>query len=184
MADVFAHNRLDILSLAALAARLTELLDPRAETSGRHPGDLLAAARLFLTRNCPDEAVRLLDPLSGCGCRETAREACRELSLLYKRRNRWREAVAVWEKMLYGETEDLFALVELAKWHEHRQRDFRNALALTLRACSCAAQWSPEELCALARRRERLERKLSSPHRIGREPARHNTLKDSDSADR
>ena len=65
-----------------------------------------------------------------------------------------------------------------------KARDFRHALALTLRACSCAAQWSPEELSALARRRERLERKLSSPHRTGRALPRHNALKDPDSADR
>ena len=38
MADVFEHNRLDILSLAALAAHLTELINPEGETSRRHPG--------------------------------------------------------------------------------------------------------------------------------------------------
>jgi hypothetical protein len=160
VADVFTHNRLDILSLAALAARLTELIDPLAETSGRHPGDLLAAARLFLARDCPGEAVRLLDPLSGCGCAETAREAGRELSLLYKRSDQWPAAVAIWEEMARRDGEDLFALVELAKWCEHRRRDFRRALALTMRACACAGRLSPEELSDLARRRERLERKL------------------------
>jgi hypothetical protein len=162
MADVFTHNRLDILSLAALAAYLTELIDPEGETSRRHPGDLLAAARLFLARDCPGEAVRLLEPLSGGACPETAREAGWELSLFYKRQNRWPEAVAIWEGMMRREEGNLFALVELAKWCEHRRRDFRQALALTMCACSCTGRLSPEERADLARRRERLERKLAS----------------------
>lgn len=159
MADVFTHNRLDILSLAALAAYLTELIDSGVGTSRRHPGDLLAAARLFLVRDCPGEAVRLLDPLCGCACAETAREAGRELSLLYKRSDQWPAAVAIWEGMARRDREDLFALVEMAKWCEHRRRDFRQALTLTIRACACRV--SPEERAALARRRERLERKLA-----------------------
>ena len=163
MADVFTHNRLDILSLAALAAHLTELIDPEGETSRRHPGDLLAAARLFLARDCPGEAVRLLEPLSGGACPETAREAGRELSLLYKRQNRWPEAVAIWEEMVRRDEKDLFALVELAKWCEHRRRDFAQALALTIRACSCAGRLSPDDRADLARRRSRLERKLAVP---------------------
>ncbi len=162
MADVFMHNRLDILSLAALAAHLAELIDPEGGTSRRHPGDLLAAARLFLARDCPGEAVRLLVPLSGCVNPQTAREAGRELSLLYKRSDRWPAAVALWEEMVRRDGEDFFALVELAKWCEHRRRDFRQALTLTMRACSCARRHlSPEDHTNLARRRERLERKLA-----------------------
>ncbi|MBU2261617.1 MAG: ribonuclease H-like domain-containing protein, partial [Proteobacteria bacterium] len=98
MAGVFAHNRLDILSLAALAAHLAEFLDPHGETARRHPGDSLAAARLFIGRDRPSEAVRLLDPLRGCACPETAREARRELSLLYKRAGQWPAAVKLWEE--------------------------------------------------------------------------------------
>jgi uncharacterized protein len=161
MADVFEHNRLDILSLATLAAYLTELLDTEDETSRRHPGDRLAAARLFLARDCPGEAVRLLEPLSGCACPETAREAGRELSLFYRRRDRWPEAVAIWEEMVRRDGKDLFALLELAKWCEHRRRDFRQALMLTMRACACTGLLTPEECADLARRRERLERKLA-----------------------
>ena len=162
MADVFEHNRLDILSLAALAAHLTELIDPDLENAGFHQGDRLAAARLFLARERHFEAIRLLGPLSGCACPETAREAARELSLLHKRQGRWPEALTIWEEMVRRDGEDLFALVELAKWCEHRRRDFDRALALTMRACSCAARLSPQECADLARRRERLEKKLTT----------------------
>jgi uncharacterized protein YprB with RNaseH-like and TPR domain len=129
MADVFEHNRLDILSLAALAAHLAELIDPDGENARCHPGDRLAAARLFLARDCPGEAVRLLDPLVGCTSPETARDAARELSIHYRRAGQWPAAVAIWEEMLRRDGEDRFALVELAKWCEHRRRDFARALA-------------------------------------------------------
>ena len=159
MADVFEHNRLDILSLAALAAHLAELIDPEREDARCHPGDRLAAARLFLAREFPDEAVRLLDPLVGCAIPETARDASRELSLHYRRQRQWPAAVAIWEEMLRRDEIDLFALVELAKWYEHKRRDFARALALTERAGS--VRQSPDERAALARRLERLERKLA-----------------------
>jgi uncharacterized protein len=161
MADVFEHNRLDILSLAALAAHLVELIHPDGETANTHPGDRLAAARLFLARELPGEAVRLLDPLCGCASPETAREASRELSLHHKRAGRWAEATALWEEMVRRDGGDRFALVELAKWQEHRRRDFRRALELTARACTAAGRISPEERADLVRRRERLERKLA-----------------------
>jgi uncharacterized protein YprB with RNaseH-like and TPR domain len=159
MADVFEHNRLDILSLAALAAHLAELIDSDPEKTGFHQGDRLAAARLFLARERPVEAVRILGPLSGSACPATAREAARELSLLHKRRGRWPEAVAIWEEMVRRDGEDLFALVELAKWCEHKRRDFARALALTMRACARWASRSPEERADLLHRRERLEKK-------------------------
>ena len=167
MADVFEHNRLDILSLAALAAHLAELLDPDGENTRYHPGDRLAAARLFLARECSADAVRLLDPLLGCASHETARDAARELSLHYKRAGQWPAAVAIWEKLLGRNGDDIFALIELAKWCEHKRRDFTRALALAERACACERHLSPDECTGLAYRRERLERKLT-----GRKTAR------------
>jgi uncharacterized protein YprB with RNaseH-like and TPR domain len=161
MADVFEHNRLDILSLAALAAHLAELINPDGEATRRHPGDLLAAARLFLVRDCPHDAVRLLVPLTTGSCPETARESRRELSLLYKRTEQWPAAVNLWEEMVRRDGEDLFALIELAKWCEHRRRDFGRALELTMRACACEGRLMPDDRADLARRRERLERKLA-----------------------
>jgi uncharacterized protein YprB with RNaseH-like and TPR domain len=167
MADVFEHNRLDILTLAALSAQLVEMIDPDRENAWGHPSDRLAAARLFLARGCPGEAIRLLGPLVGCASRETARDAARELSLHYKRADQWPAAVAIWEEMAVRDGNDLFALIELAKWCEHRRRDFTRALTLVERACACKRSLSPDECADLAHRRERLERKLA-----GRKAAR------------
>ena len=161
MADVFEHNRLDILSLAALAVHLSELIDPEGDARGFHPGDRLAAVRLLLARECPDEAVRILNPLIGCDSRKTARDAARELSLYYKRAGQWPAAVAVWEGMVRRDEGDCFALIELAKWCEHRLRDLTRAKALAERAGAGAPHLSPDESADLARRRQRLERKLA-----------------------
>ena len=46
MAGVFEHNRLDILSLAALAAHLAEMLVPGGEDARRHPGDQIGRAHV------------------------------------------------------------------------------------------------------------------------------------------
>ena len=161
MVDVFEHNRLDILSLAALSAHLAELIDPDGENTHYHPGDRLAAARLFLARKCPDEAVRLLDQLRGCTRQEAAGDAARVLSLHYKRAGQWPAAVVIWEEMMGRNGDDTFALIELAKWSEHKRRDFDRALALTERACACQEHLSLDERTELVRRRERLERKVS-----------------------
>jgi hypothetical protein len=50
--------------------------------------------------------------------------------------------------------------LELAKWAEHRRRDLSQALALTLRAGGCSDCLTPDDIAALNRRRERLERKM------------------------
>jgi uncharacterized protein YprB with RNaseH-like and TPR domain len=153
MAAVFEHNRLDILSLAALAAHLVDLIDPESGLSSHPDDDRLAAGRLFLGRGLHGDAVRLLDPLRGSPRPETAWEAQRELSLLYRRKALWSEAVRLWEDMVQQDGGDVFALVELAKWCEHRAHDLPRAAALT---------------------RQALERgTFESPRRIGREEILH-----------
>jgi hypothetical protein len=63
--------------------------------------------------------------------------------------------------MVVRDGNDVFALIELAKWCEHRLRDFTRALALAERASACDQRLSPDECTNLAHRRERLERKLA-----------------------
>ena len=160
MADVFTHNRLDILSMAALAARLTDMIVSDGATSADRPDDRLAAARFLLARDRPETAARMLAPLCACDHPDTAREAARELSLLHKRAGHWTAAVRLWEEMARRDPGDAFPLVELAKWWEHRRHDFDRALALTDRAG--AGRLSGDDRAALDRRRDRLNRKQAA----------------------
>jgi hypothetical protein len=63
--------------------------------------------------------------------------------------------------MAEREENNLFALIELAKWCEHHKRDFRRALSLVERASASRLNLSPDDFSALAYRRDRLLRKLS-----------------------
>jgi len=164
MADVFLHNRLDVLSMAALAAHLTEMI--AAEPTGpalRPPQDLLAAARLLMHRG--DKAAgarRMLTDLRSASCPATVRQACRLLSSSHKRAGEWPQAVEIWEEMIAQAPDDVFALVELAKWHEHRTRDYAQALNLARQALHVLPLLAPEtERGILQRRIARLERRLA-----------------------
>lgn len=161
MADVFEHNRLDILSMAALLAHLIETIDPDNENPQHHPGDLLAAGQLFLSRGRHHDAVRLLQSVCASAHGPSARNARRELSLHYRRTARWPEALCLWEEMIRHDPGDLFALIELAKWYEHRAHDLERAVALTNQALSYAGkdgEISREELehrlCRLTGKRD------------------------------
>jgi len=66
---------------------------------------------------------------------DEAYEAARRLSLRLKRRGDYEGAEEIWRLMAQDDHRfDVFPLVELAKYHEHRQRDFSKALVLTERA--------------------------------------------------
>jgi len=95
---------------------------------------------------------------------ETAWEAQRELSLLYRRSARWTEAVRLWEDMIQQDEGDVFALVELAKWYEHRAHDLPRAAALTRQALDRGTFETP---CGIKRmdllhRLRRIEERLQS----------------------
>jgi hypothetical protein len=120
---ILEHNRLDLLSLAALAVRLAQLFDrpdhPEADVTRiarhfRRLGDEQAAkTRLHRRREALDQAGLL------------------ELARMERREGRWQAAVEIWQRL---SAEDCLEAVEcLAKHHEHVSRDFQLALALTER---------------------------------------------------
>lgn len=159
LADVFEHNRLDVISLAAVMACLTEMIDA---SRGRHADlrDALAAARLLIERRDLPNARHLIEGVAGSGQGDAAREARRMLSLIHKRDGRWEDAVRLWNEMIRKDGGDRFALVELAKWHEHRIRDFEGAVDLVRRALRRNPDMAEFERQALIHRLHRLEKRL------------------------
>ncbi len=158
--DIFLHNRLDILSLAALAVHLTELVLPETAPS-REPPDLLAAARLLIDRGDRSGAEEILGHLAVRDTASCPRPLRTQLSLLWKQFRR-EEAVRLWREMLREDPGDAFAAEELAKHLEHRGRDAAAALAVVERWLQCGSG-TDLETTAFLHRRERLRRRAGLP---------------------
>jgi uncharacterized protein YprB with RNaseH-like and TPR domain len=158
MVDVFEHNRLDIVSMAALTCFLTELLIHPADLDHVHHGDLLSAARLFHDRGRLPEARIRLAPLAASQNPTVKAESLKMLSLIHKRAGQWEDAVNMWEQMVDHDPGNVFALVELAKWCEHRARHIERAHTLVKTAIECVE--TEKERKSLFHRLNRLQRSL------------------------
>ena len=150
--------------MAALTVHLVDLLRRGHETHDAEPADVVAAARLHLQRGDRMQAERLLRGLVAHNESSVCGECGRELSLICKRTGRWSEAVAFWRRMLEADRFDVFAAEELAKWLEHHEMRFIEALEVVEPALEAleVAEGGMRE--ALTHRVNRLRR------RIGKQP--------------
>lgn len=143
---VLDHNALDVLSLLLLGPVLARVLHEPAI----HGANPLAAAETWLRQGQRPRAVALLeqarDQLDTRGALVLAREL--------RRAGRWQEAAGVWESLAGAGCAE--ALEHLAKYHEHRRRDWERALDCTRQLAE-----APE----VRRRRVRLERRLDAGQR-------------------
>ncbi len=154
---VFEHNRHDILSLAALTGWVADAV-VRAPVPELEPEALAGLGRL----------LELTEPERSLACYRMALDSglptpFRERLLLRlaqgeKRRARWDEARALWEAAARAPRDfDPRPWEEIAKVHEHRQRDLP------------AARRVVEEALELARRHRASERVLADfEHRLER----------------
>jgi uncharacterized protein YprB with RNaseH-like and TPR domain len=171
--SVFYHNAIDILSLAALLSHVADLLGAAFGTEGAlretvvHGLDLVAMGKLFEDLRRLETAARLYEHgLAGDLPGETYWEAARRLSFLHKRRGDLLAAVALWRQAA-GDGQ-VYAHVELAKYYEHRARDYDEAAGWTQAAMALVEapafpggarqRWLAELEHRLARLRRKLDR--------------------------
>ncbi len=140
---VLAHNREDLLSVAALPALLAAV----HRAPGGFGADPLRIARWRLAAGDAEGARGLLAAMEADALDATARHL---LARLYARAGDWPAALALWERL--AEASDGTACEALAKYFEHRARD-------PLRALAYAERLPPG--AAAARRRTRLLDKLA-----------------------
>ena len=151
---VLEHNRLDVVSLLALAAKLTQVMETSPDsTSNEHVMDVdpLALARMLRKRGHRERGLALLESaqhrLAPAGQLELARE--------WRRLGRESEAIAIWERLAaHGLPE---AIESCAKFHEHSSKDIPTAMRYTKELISLSGR-RPPHLHRLAR----LSRKLTS----------------------
>ncbi len=172
MSRVFYHNGEDIVSMVALAERLSRILGELPEDlpgAGLHGLEWLALGRAYENLSRPDQAEpayrRALDILRNPADRA---DAFARLGALQKRQGRWQEATETWQLWLTSVSGlDPTPYIELAKYCEWQLNDLEQAEMWTawalhnLRAGPALAQWA-EPMRELEHRLQRLQRKRST----------------------
>lgn len=160
---VLEHNRLDLVSLAALTATAMRLVEegPSAVASASQ-----ALAMGTIHERCgradlaEDYYVRAAGTSPGQAVQLRA-DALRRLALSRRRRRRFDQAAEAWVAMLdagLGGAADREARLALAVHHEHRTRDLSEARRLARQAL--ATETDGAACAALRHRLARIERKL------------------------
>ena len=138
---VLEHNRLDLISLAAVTAHAVELAE-EGSARCRDAAEALALGKVFERAGCGPRAIacfeRAIDdrPVS----MDVSAEALYRLALRFRRDRRFADAAAVWRRILelkprrseLVEALQRCAVEALAIHHEHRQRDYEGARELAL----------------------------------------------------
>jgi uncharacterized protein YprB with RNaseH-like and TPR domain len=117
---LLAHNRWDLVSLVALLPALTEAFSTPAERGA----DVVAIARYWRMQGDEGTALAHLQAHE----RQLDTTGLLDLALLYKRRQLWDAAVAIWQRL--AERQCVPALEHLAKYYEHVRHDYRAACTL------------------------------------------------------
>ncbi len=165
--SVFYHNDMDVVSMAALLNRTAAMLAHPLGDSVQHPLEMLPIGKLFADLGKFAQAASVYE-------RALAQEdipveaywkGVKRLSLVHKKQGNLARAIHLWEEA--ARNGQIYANVELAKIHEHKNKDLAEALHWTLEAIENVqdsrypqhqrAEWLPK----LQHRLKRLKRKLA-----------------------
>jgi uncharacterized protein len=164
---VLQHNRLDLLSLAALTARLFHVTH-HGPDAVRNAREALGLGHVYLRAGLDDRACdafrRAVDMTERGAVSLVVRiESLRSLALSLRRARMHAQAAAIWMRLV--ETPGCPPRVAreaseaLAIHHEHRERDLALARTFALRGLELDAQ--PAWASAVEHRLARIERKMS-----------------------
>lgn len=165
MAGVFYHNRMDILSLAALFLHQSNLLSNPMDWLAAEGLDLIAIAKLYDDTGRREQAIQLYEHSLSLGLpRPFFIQTLYRYADLARKEARFDQAINLWQKA--AELDELPACLELAKHYEHRIRDFDTALEWTNQAFRLLDEsiqplyLKKLTLAELKKRQDRLFRKL------------------------
>lgn len=127
---VFYHNLQDVLSLASLTIHMDSLVADPFNGSIDCPSDLICLASTYEHAGRIGDAVLCLEEALHWNPSAPERQECLlRLAAVHKRERRWDAALPVWERLLEeGMPGALVALVERAKYYEHVEREYLDAL--------------------------------------------------------
>jgi uncharacterized protein YprB with RNaseH-like and TPR domain len=170
---VFYHNAMDVVAMAALLSHVNAILEDPFSEMVEHGLDVVALGKFYENLGEWDMAARLFER----GLEMQLPESdfwlvVQRLSQLQKRRGDLETAIGLWERA--AGRGHVYAHVELAKYHEHHNRDYAEAMKWTRAALEIVGtldvpryiykHWTDE----LTHRLERLEGKVQRHSNLGR----------------
>ena len=160
---VVHHNELDILSMVSLLVKLASMLkNPISETDGGY--ELLGLGRIFEVNGQTKSMLDCFEACTDSGHYSIKSQAVRRLTGIYKRNGNYDRALLHWESMESDSSGfELFHLIEMAKYYEHKSKDIKTALSIVekaLQKCVAAGISGSRQFDDLKKRRERLKKKL------------------------
>jgi uncharacterized protein YprB with RNaseH-like and TPR domain len=167
---VLEHNRLDLVSLAAVTAHAASLAESGAEAC-RDDGEALALGRVYERAGALERAESCYRRAALSSSLDVQSEALYRLGLHFRRSKRFDEAAACWRDLVSLTAPSAvrrrqgmaalrqFATEALAIHHEHRVRDLGSARELAQFALDESAD--ARKLDGLRHRLARLDRKLA-----------------------
>jgi len=177
---VLEHNRLDLVSLAAVTARALQLV-AEGKASCRDAAEALALGKVYERAGTVDRAIDCYrhSAADSSAHVEVRGEALYRLGLRLRRERRFSDAAGIWRELLalkpgrrrqtglIGSLRQ-FAAEALAIHHEHRERDYETARELALLSLDEEFELRPEvasseggKEAARRHRLARLEKKIA-----------------------
>ncbi|UYO30397.1 ribonuclease H-like domain-containing protein [Bacillus halotolerans] len=159
---VLHHNEMDVLSLISLYIHMSKKILSASDMPKEHD-EAYAMAKWFMAHKETGQAVNQLERLKEKSF-ENKDRALLDLSMLYKKQNRLEDAVPLWEKLSHSQHLKCryTSAIELAKYFEHKKKEFGKALHTAEQLLADEASLSEKETENLHVRIARLKRKYSS----------------------
>ncbi|HEX7589182.1 MAG TPA: ribonuclease H-like domain-containing protein, partial [Anaerolineae bacterium] len=157
---VLYHNAMDVVAMAALLGHIAQMLDNPIEFATEHGLDIISIGKLFEDLGRLDDAARIFARgLEFDLPEESFRQTSQRLAIVHRRRGEMPAAIELWRDA--AGHRQIYAHVELAKYYEHKARDYDQAAEWTRSAITIVRESSPttrrEWLGALEHRLKRLE---------------------------
>ena len=143
---VFYHNACDILSLALLTGRVAEYYREPDKWKNLNPVDIFSLARCFERNRLYEPAIRgYEDVISISKDSELTHASIIQLAFIHKRKQNWKNAIDLWHNSIEKDIrKSAVAYEELAKYYEHKVRDYKKALYLVEQAMSKLSEETSE----------------------------------------
>ena len=158
---VFYHNEKDVVSMVGLLFKEYNYFNNPLRDKTIAPLDLYSMGKYFERMRdytMAQACIAKASPKLNGSCR---RDSLLRLSMIHKREKRWADAVSIWKDFVSNEKIfNLSPYVELAKYYEHKAKNFEIAMHYSNEALNKISSRRENDASALRHRIFRLKNKI------------------------